>query len=463
MVEGTTWLQTMTNAPSDTVRLILLDIASTVRKNKSIYMDDKRTPLTGHGHAVHAATCSLGTCKKVQATLKRGPGKTEVTSKSFTNRRPIECEGEPIQYAESHRALGIRDPDKTNSLAQLGDVLGKGRKVTGAIINACIQSEFPMAVLLSSIEIRIYPSGTFGAELTIHHPSADKMLNRFQAWLHRRILRVAAVVPRIVVMRELGVTARLSTKVWRRAVMLKERIEYQPQYNEERRILELSRKEPGSWAAGVEQKLSELPAIKEPAWRNGRQMPPTKQALLRYSKEKVLPILLAKEREDWAQTPKQLSYWLRWDRTSWTVSDMRREPLSIRSLRAWSQLKLQGYLASDDGSSGGPAMPCRACGAYIEETAAHLIKGCPQTRWIVLKAAESWESAGVMPCPAEKCLELLSHGGPSIVTARTAVKLAADLARRAGHRRRVRPKHPRPADATDTTATASQSSASATE
>ena len=190
-------------------------------------------------------------------------------------------------------------------------------------------------------------------------------------------------------------------------------------------------------------------------------MPPSKQALLRYSKEKVLPILVAKERVDWEQTPKQLSYWLRWDRTSWTVADMRCEPLSIRSLRAWSQLKLQGYLASDDGSSGGPAMPCRACGAYIEETAAHLVKGCPQTRWIVLKAAESWESGGVMPCPADKCLELLSHGGPNIVTARTAVKLAADLARLTGHRRRVRPKHPSSAEGSDSTA--SQSSAAATE
>ena len=360
-------------------------------------------------------------------------------------------------------ALGIQDPDKTDAFIPLRGCLQKGRKMTAQLISGCIQSEMPMAVLLAAVEIRIYPGGTFGAELIVpQHPTA-KMLNRFQAWVHRRILLITSMVPRIVAMWELGVHTRLSTRVWRRALMLRERMRCQAIYRKEREISALSEKEPASWASGIAIKWASLPAAARPDWHKDGAKCPSKYSMQRFSREKLLPNLRRQEEIEWKTTSKQQAYWQRWDRSAWTVADLQQEPaISIRQLRAWAQLKLQGFLSEDGGPNDSPRSACRVCHADCAETAEHLILECGRAQWAVSWAAEAWLALGAPTTPTAKCLELLRHGGPTRETAIVTVKLAGKLAKIARHVRRTTRIAPREASSRSAS-TSSPSEASVTE
>jgi hypothetical protein len=405
-----------------------------------MYIDDKRNPVGSPGHAEHVVKLAVATCSRQQLQLKLGPGNTEITSVGFRQKKPIACLGGRVEYVAEHKSVGIMDADKPHAQGQLAMILSKGRSVVVRIVACCVSMDLPMAILLAAMDVRMFPSATFGAELTVLNTSAEKLLNRFQAWTLRKMLLVGAAIPRIVLMNEPRAMVRLGTQVWRRTIMTSERALILPQYSNEKAILAEAAKEPGSWAAAVDDKCAAA-GIAAPPWRKKNSPVPSKYMLRRYSRETVMVSLRAAEYREWRNTRKQKEYWSRWSNTAWTVRELATAPVSIRALRAWVQLKLQGRLAGPAGTSEGPVATCRGCLTQVPETVEHLILECPRMDFELRQAREKWSALGTVVESRDECLQLLRHGGPKYEVAVESVRLAAAIARIVGHvprRRRSR-------------------------
>ena len=94
----------MQRASSDTVRLILLDAASTVSRGVRSFVDDTRVPIFCHGHVVAALQVLDVQASKEQYRYKSD--KCKVIAHNFGQRRPIPLQDGLVQYSQSAVQLG---------------------------------------------------------------------------------------------------------------------------------------------------------------------------------------------------------------------------------------------------------------------------------------------------------------------------------------------------------------------
>ena len=368
------WSEAFSSASSDTCRLTLLDLASPVRRSVRSFMDDTRIPVASHGHA----SCALNVLQNVAALEQYmyKPSKCSVVASGFSQRAPINLQGSAVHYVTDAVQLGISLDTRFDGAAHLQLIMARGPGRMKCLIAELVNLGMPMQALLSSMRTRLTPAVTFGIELVIQIPYAEKHLNGLQAKWMRAALG-CLTVPRVVMMLELGIRDRLSVIAWARALMLRRRARLDPRYAQEEEIFRLAESSTCSWASVVHQKECDLHLPLMPPGCEGLPTNQLKAKLHYHAQTVVLPALRALELTAWYNSPKILQYWSLYSSGSWTVADLAPWGISIADAQAWAQLKLQGHLSNFDGS-GGPSVPCSFCNRDDLETTEHLFLSCPR-------------------------------------------------------------------------------------
>ena len=176
----------------------------------------------------------------------------------------------------------------------------------------------PMHALLLSVRTRMLPSVAFGVELVVHTPCSDKQLNSMQgSWMKK--ISGCALVPRVVLLWELGFQDRLSAIAWARATMLR-RSAADSRYSHENSILSHAEVEPSSWPAAVQAKESYLAIPPFTGVVSPLTPAKTKAQLGHHARTVVVPHVRAHEMKTWHHSSKNRLYWKGFSPVNWTIS-----------------------------------------------------------------------------------------------------------------------------------------------
>ena len=209
---------TMAVAGDDTTRLILLDLASTTKRDARFFIDDTQCPVAGQGHVRKALEVMGLVASDDQYEYKSE--KMKITAKDFSSQAPVQLQGGTVKYASALVSLGFTDPHDHTGEGHLCALLKRGRSTFTRVYSGIVAAGLPMEALLKAVPQRIIPSSLFGGHLILHNQSSEKLVNRLQAdWMHT-ILKVHKRLPRIVMMWELGFLDRASALLWKRAIAL---------------------------------------------------------------------------------------------------------------------------------------------------------------------------------------------------------------------------------------------------
>ena len=161
------WSSAMQRASSDTVRLILLDAASTVSRGVRSFVDDTRIPISCHGHAV-ALQVLDGQASKEQYRYKSD--KCKVIAHNFGQRRPIPLQDGHVQYSQSAVQLACSVDVLFDGSAHLSAILAKGSHKFPVLLGQMVSMKLPMLALLRAVRVRMIPAVMFGVELVVNVP-----------------------------------------------------------------------------------------------------------------------------------------------------------------------------------------------------------------------------------------------------------------------------------------------------
>ncbi|CAE7837306.1 unnamed protein product [Symbiodinium sp. CCMP2592] len=407
-----TWSEAFSRASSDTCRLILLDLAAPTKRSIRSFMDDTRIPVASHGHARRAVNLLQDVAALEQYMYK--PSKCSIVASGFSQRAPVMLQGQKVNYCNEAVQLGISLDTRFDGAAHLQLIMSRGPGRMKCLLAELINLGMPMQALLTSMRTRMTPAATFGIELVVQVPYADKHLNALQAkWL--RTALGCYSVPRIVMMAELGIQDRLSATAWARALMLRRRGRLDPRYAQEEEIFKLAESCPSSWASAVKTKEIELKLPLVPQGCDDVSIKQLKSKLHSHARTVVLPAIRDNERRMWFDNPKNLQHWKSFSPDAWRVASLSWWGIMIKDAQAWAQLKLQGYFSRQDGHAG-PSVPCSFCNEDVLETTDHLFLSCPRVHALlhaVLHSAcrETKLSVGSKLAHAEDVLQWVYAAG----------------------------------------------------
>jgi hypothetical protein len=381
------WDTCMQSAPDDTTRLLLLDLSSTISRGLCMVVDDARSAVNSHGHAVHCLE-RFEHCAN-QHQYRYNSAKSAITADGFCHRRAIPFQGGSASYVASHVAVGFNTPGCPVGFHHLSYIVARSPHKFNVIWSSIVAAGLPFSVFLIALERRVLPSAAYACELTIHGPQAAKVLNRLQSQWFRKSLGLALNIPRIVLMYELGIRDRLSAVAWLCALALRNRLRSDPRYSAEDTLCRLAETQSCSWAAKVADLYAALSIPFLPVLPEGSTRNQIRAACRECSREVLRPAIDAWEARAWKSLPKHVHYWDNYVRSPWTAANLSglvAQPLAIVS---WAQLKLQGFISPADGS---PAARdyCAACGGRLPETATHLFLACPVISRLVVPSMRSF-------------------------------------------------------------------------
>ena len=252
--DGTlSWDQAMRSASSDAERLALLDGASTISRALRSFVDDTRVAVASWGQAAVAVDLLERVASEDQYVYTQGKNKVVVNSSA--KRRPLQLHGSQVEFADQHVQLGVVLDTRYDGRSHLHHILSRGSSKMYLLMLELSMLGLPMHALLLSVRARLLPSVAFGVELVVHILCSEKQLNSMQAsWMKK--ITGCALVPRAVLLWELGFHDRLSAIAWARAIMLRRRSATDPRYGHENSILSYAEVEPSSWPAAVQAKES---------------------------------------------------------------------------------------------------------------------------------------------------------------------------------------------------------------
>jgi len=237
------WSEAFTRASSDTCRLILLDLAAPTKRSIRSFMDDTRIPVASHGHARRAIDLLQHVVPPEQYMYK--PSKCSIVASGFSQRAPVMLQGQEVNYCNEAVQLGISLDTRFDGEAHLQLLMSRGPGRMKCLVAELMNLGMPMQALITSMRTRMTPAATFGIELVVQMPYADKHLNALQAKWLRSALGCHSV-PRVVMMAELGIKDRLSATAWARALMLRRRGRLDSRYAQEEEIFKLAESCPSS-------------------------------------------------------------------------------------------------------------------------------------------------------------------------------------------------------------------------
>ena len=99
------WPQAMRSAPNDSVRLLLLDMASSIRRGLRSFVDDTRVPVASLGHATAAIQVLSEAASTDQYVYKAG--KNCILAHAFPKMKPLMLQGSSVEFVDSHIQLGV--------------------------------------------------------------------------------------------------------------------------------------------------------------------------------------------------------------------------------------------------------------------------------------------------------------------------------------------------------------------
>eukprot|EP00435_Cladocopium_sp_Y103_P075802 s164_g65.t1 len=373
------WSEVMRVAPHDTIRLALLDAASSVRRHVRSFVDDTRVPVASHGHAV-AAFKTLEEVASLEQYLYK-PGKNHIVACGFQHRAPIPLQGSTVEYTEEATQLGCSVNMQFDGSAHLQFILSRGPGKMFQLMGELVSLGLPFAAVRASLMNRVLPSAAFGIELVVHVPGFEKKLNSLQAFWLRKALGCGQI-PRVVLMREFGALDRLSAMAWIRAIALRYRVLADPRYDQEKTIMSLAAAEPSSWAAHVDSHIQFLSVPPLPVDLLSTELQPAqrKAKLHHFVQSVVQPTIRAWERTDWHLAKRNEQHWVQFSFSDWTIADMDHFQFPIPAAQAWVQLKLHGFFF--DGSPV-PSSPCGLCKKEALECVEHLFFDCLVARKLI--------------------------------------------------------------------------------
>jgi hypothetical protein len=377
----------MSDAPSDSQRLAMLDMASSIKMTLTQYLDDNCVPGSSWGALAAASRCMLAASRDMKAALRFGGGKTEYMSNSFRTSWPLPCDADEVQRVETHHCLGIPiDSDlRMSSLLRL--VEHRGSTAWRMTVNAFEMLGLPMWVCTVALHQRVVPKSCYGAEFLILRadwkPRMDAMLDR---WLSS-LLNLGAKIPRAVLMQEFGERIRLSTRIAVKALRLLAQIEALPTSHAASRVLMLAADSPTSWTRAA-MNLAEsynIPSMRQWAMSSmvdskGDVRKTSKPQIKNYVQKIVWPAVMKHEECWWTE---QLAKYE--SLQTLALSDVLHpsSQFSFESLRVWCQLRLQNFLSLPDHD----ATVCGLCGAEGGATLTHLLSSCPPAQAVTMDVA----------------------------------------------------------------------------
>ena len=315
--DGTlTWDEAMQSASSDAARLALLDGASTISRTLRSFVDDTRVAIASWGEAAVAVDVLERVASEDQYVYKQG--KNKVVVNNFARRRPLQLQGSEVEFADQHVQLGIVLDTRYDGRAHLHHILSRGSSKMHLLLLELSTLGLPMHALLLSVRTRMLPSVAFGVELVVHTPCSDKQLNSMQASWKKKISG-CALVPRVVLLWELGFQDRLSAIAWARAIMLRRRSAADPRYSHENSILSYAEVEPSSWPAAVQAKESYLAIPPFTGVVSPLTPAKTKAQLGHHARTVVVPHVRAHEMKTWHHSSKNRLYWKDFSPVNWTI------------------------------------------------------------------------------------------------------------------------------------------------
>ena len=416
------WAEAMVVAGTDTTRLLLLDIASTITRGARSYVDDTRAPVSSHGHAEAVVRTLADVASKQQYSYKAS--KMAVTAADFKRTAPIPLQGAGVEYKDHYVALGIADPIRPMGAGHLALIAGRAPYMFLSHMASLREAGLPLSAVLKSIQVRLIPAVFHGLELVMHHTAAPKILNSIQATWLKALLGLDSSVPRIILMRELGIQERLSSIGWCRALALRSRILADPKFASERSIVHLAEAEPDTWSAATAD-LASVIALPPLQHLHDGTSAARKQRQRTFTRQVIAPAVQRWEHRSWRSQPKHDRYLAEHPATRWYPTNLQDEDLDQADLCAWAQLKLQGHWSPEEQVGPGPRPVCGLCKSDTPETRTHLFHACRAAR-----AAFSSLLDGIVVNETELMQEALG-GAATLARQQAWVRLMGRLGRRA--------------------------------
>jgi hypothetical protein len=429
--DGTlTWDQAMEMASNDTARLLLLDLASTIRQEPRSFVDDTHCPVASQGHAARAIQVMEDVASEEQYCYKSD--KMKITAKAFTRKQPIDLQGAPVNYADSVVALGFTSPQDYTGECHLAAILKQGRSTFARVYASFAASGLPMQAMLKAMPQRITPASLFGGQLIIHNPSTVKLVNKLQAqWMHT-ILGVHKNLPRIVMMWEVGLLDRASAILWMRAVSLWIRIHHDPKYEHERVIVSVAHSQSNPWCIMISDMVKRLAVGAGPMVSADDSPGTIKRKFSAYNKDVINTAVRTHEMQTWNALPKHKEYWMRFDPNRWTIGQLSNSGLPVSDFQLWANLKLQGGYSHWTQQSLVEIPPtCRFCHAPVQENVEHLLSGCSETSKRIIAKFTGQYSNAKLAHKENRLAEFVLGYAPTFHEAVACVAFAAELGRAA--------------------------------
>ena len=178
-----------------------------------------------------------------KAEFNFGPGKT-ATMACF--------EAPPAEFnVESYKLLGIEVTPNFNMGHRLNIICAKGRACFDEFYHLAAISGFSIPLMIFEVTKRVLPVVTFGLELLISVPGAEKRLNQLQGYWAKTLVgaRSSRDARANLAIRQCGWTQRLGTLMIERAMLCFTRLQLFPPEHPSRLLLEAALSVPCvSWA-----------------------------------------------------------------------------------------------------------------------------------------------------------------------------------------------------------------------
>ena len=384
----------MMQATSDDVRIALLNRTASLRIGPSMYIDDQKLKTDSRGHA--AFVCQVAHEASNQSGSILLPSKSVIVLKEARQYGLIPTTAGQIKVGEQHRGLAMIMHENLSRSAQFQDIerrlLFHILKAKAAIVTLGLSFQ----ALVRYATTRSQKSALYTCCVMINATGFTVWINSLQEKAMRRMLGLRRRLPRVILMKELGIDLRWSTQFQMDAVMLYQRLCLNPRNAYALPILEEASKYDATWITAVKnlQTNWEIHTMRSTcdmeASTSGR-----KYRIKKFKVEAVKPAVLAwEDRQFWHAQIQTVQ--LHNAPIGLTVTDAAALGVPAVSVQVWAQLRLQGFFskASDGSNNPGPSK-CALCGDPNElETAEHLLSACDATATDVESARTAMSAAG---------------------------------------------------------------------
>ena len=383
------WGEAMTAAVSDSNRLCLLDCASSVEVGLLQFSDDNKVKASSDGMLDVAVECLDNAVHKIRGQQLFGPGKGEFMVRQLPDQAP---RGESKQCAV-HKGLGAPIDAGLRLTPLLQQVESRAAHSWRALLCAADGLGLPPEVLISALRERVEPKSTYAAIFLVIRQDWQKRLDAMQDKWIMSLLGLQRKVARTALLREVGISNRLSNRVLGQAFGFLARIKLLSREHLATKVANLAGQHTITWTRTIVDLMQSMgvPDIQE--WRSATKAGPPgtprdkkeRKAIAREYMVKAVHPALGKHEDEWRSQQK-----LR-PSAAIVLADVVEDWWPLAAVRSWAQLRLQGFISMPAGNN---TSSCPLCTRDGLPDLRHLFLECPETQSIIAGAVggTSWEA-----------------------------------------------------------------------